>query len=381
MELSGDVAVIGAGLIGLGIAFELASRGATVRVFEREEPGRAASWAGAGMLAPYTEAMPDEAMLQFCLESLAMYPSYAARIAEATGVDVELHLDGIVNAAFTDEGVRQLHEHAGLLRERGVSCEVLDRAGALMAEPSLGRNVRAAIIVAGEGYVDNRRLGRALAAACERAGVVTLRDASEVAIETDARRVLGVRSRLGFASASNVIVAAGAWSGAIPGLPASCALPVYPVKGQMLALATPRGFVRRTTWVPGAYLVPRKDGRLLIGATVEDAEFDERVTAHGIRSLLDAVLEAAPALGAFTITESWAGLRPATPDARPILGPTEVDGLTIATGHYRNGILLTPATARLIANFVATGAATPLAPFSLARFGNEGAARKRISPA
>jgi glycine oxidase len=147
----------------------------------------------------------------------------------------------------------------------------------------------------------------------------------------------------------------------------------------MLALATPRGFLKRTTWVPGAYLVPRDDGRLLVGATVERVGFDERVTAGGLRLLLDAALDAAPSLGAFAVTETWAGLRPATPDERPILGPTAVDGLILATGHYRNGILLTPATAQSIADFAESGDRTPLEPWLLARFEKEGAGAKRIS--
>ncbi len=379
MKVSGDVAIIGAGLIGLATAYELAQRGATVRVFERDEPGRAASWAGAGMLAPYTERVDDEELLRLCADSLAMYPQFVKRIESASGVAVHLHLDGIVNAAFTDERMGELRVHAQQLKARGVACEVLERSDAMMAEPSLGRHVRGALVVAGEGCVDNRRLGRALTAACESAGVSIVRGARNVAVECDARRALGVRSDLGFAPASHVIVATGAWSGCVPGVPEPCAPPVQPIKGQMLALATPLGFLKRTTWVPGAYLVPRDDGRLLIGATVERAGFDERVTADGIRALLDAALDAAPSLGAFALTETWAGLRPGTPDERPIIGPTPIDGLIQATGHYRNGILLTPVTAQLVAAFVATGDASALAPWLLARFEKEGTGAKRIS--
>jgi glycine oxidase len=379
MKLSGDIAIVGAGLIGLAVAYELAARGATVRVFERNEPGRAASWAGAGMLAPYTERVEDEELLRLCAESLAMYREFVERIESASGVAVHLHLDGIVNAAFDDERMSELRAHAEHLRARNVACTVLERSDALIAEPSLGRHVRGALVVENEGCVDNRRLGRALTAACESVGVLIVRGARSVAVETDARRVLGVRSDLGFAPASHVIVAAGAWSASLPGLPLSCVPPVEPVKGQMLALATPRGFLKRTTWVPGAYLVPRDDGRLLIGATVERAGFDERVTGEGIRSLLDFALDAAPSLGTFALTETWAGLRPGTPDDRPVLGPTPLEGLIHASGHYRNGILLTPVTARLIADFVATGDASALEPWLLARFEKEGAGAKRMS--
>ena len=206
-----------------------------------------------------------------------------------------------------------------------------------------------------------------------------MRDARDIAVECDARRALGVRSHLGFAAATYVVVAAGAWSAAIPGLPEMLHPPIEPIKGQMIALATPRGFLKRTTWVPGAYLVPREDGRLLIGATVERAGFDQRVTGDGVRRLLDAALDAAPSLGAFAMTETWAGLRPGTPDGRPILGPTPLEGLLFATGHYRNGILLTPVTARLIAAFVESGDEAPLRSWQLARFEKDALAPKRMT--
>ncbi len=376
-----DVAIVGAGLIGLAVAFELAQRGAAVRVFDTAEPARAASWAGAGMLAPYTERIADEVLLALCADSLAAYPAFVERVRDAGGVEVELSLGGIVNAAFDEAKLDALRDHARDLERRGIAHDLLDRSATLAAQPALGRHVLGALSIRGEGYVDNRQLGRALVAACEAAGVSIVRDARSVALECDERRVLGVRSERGFSPATTVVVAAGAWSGAIPGLPDACAPPVTPVKGQMLALAIPRGFVRRTTWVPGAYLVPREDGRLLIGATAEHVGFDERVTAEGVRRLLDAALAAAPSLGDFGICETWAGLRPGSPDERPILGATARDGLVLATGHYRNGILLAPITAQVIADFVETGDAAPLEPWSLARFGKGAPAAARMTQA
>ncbi len=357
-SLGGDVAIIGAGLIGLATAFELSERGAVVRVYERGEPGRAASWAGAGMLAPYTEGIEDESLLSLCASSLALYPAFVDRVREASRVDPHLRLDGIVNAAFDDEQLDRLRAHSRELRQRVVPFELLDRSETLALEPALGKHVVGALLVRDEGYVDNRRLGRALVAACESRGVSFVRDAREVSVECDERRVRGIRSNRGFASASYVVNAAGAWAAQLPGIPEYCVPQVEPVKGQMLALAIPNGFVKRTTWVPGAYLVPREDGRLLIGATVEHAGFDERVTANGIRTLLDAALSAAPALANFALTETWAGLRPGTPHGLPYIGPTALEGLLLATGHYRNGILLTPVTARAIADIVegSTGA-------------------------
>jgi glycine oxidase len=362
--LGGDVAIVGGGLIGLAIAFELAERGASVRIFERGEPGRGASWAGAGMLAPYSERIGDEEMLAFCLDSLARYPDFVKRVGAAEGIAVELPLDGMIETSFDEPARAKLAAFHRELESRGVACELLDRREALLAEPSLGSRVTGALLVHGQGYVDNRRLGRALLAACVSRGVVVHAPVQGVAVECDARRVLGVRSELGFAPASVVVNAAGAWAGKIAGVPESALPPVVPVKGQMLALAAPAGFLRRPTWIPGAYLVPRTDGRLLIGATVEEAGFDERATAEGTHALLHAALDAAPSLGAFTVTESWSGLRPGTPDGRPFIGPTAIDGLLDATGHYRNGILLAPATADAIASFVESGDDEPLRAWS-----------------
>ena len=377
--LGGDVVVVGAGLIGLAIAFELAERGAVVRVLERAEPGRAASWAGAGMLAPFTERIENEAFLAFCAQSLAAYPAFAERVQSASSVDPYLRLEGILNVAFDDEQYTRLREHAAMLRTRGVHFELLGRRETLEREPSLGAHVTGSLLLPDEGCVDNRRLGRALAAACEARGVLLSRNAGNLAIECDDRRVLGVRSDLGFAAASIVVNAAGAWAAEIPGVPQSCRPPVEPIKGQMLALGIPRNFVTHTTWVPGAYLVPRSDGRLLVGATVERAGFDERVTAEGIRHLLDAALDASPSLGSFTITETWAGLRPGTPDELPFIGRTPIDGLLLATGHFRNGILLAPATAEAIGEIAQTGACAAVEPFSLDRLGTEARLAERIS--
>ena len=372
--------MIGAGLIGLSIAFELAERGASVRVYDRAEPARAASWAGAGMLAPYTERITNEALLRMCEDSLREYPTFARRVGDAGGVDAHLRLSGVLYAAFTSEEFSSLQRHAAALQDRGIECEVLDRGAALKAEPWLGASIAGALLKKQEGFVDNRRLGRALVAACEARGV-SIERCESIAVECDARRALGVRTERGFIPGGVVVNACGAWAARLEGVPAPCVPPVEPVKGQMVALGVPSGFVRRATWVPGAYLVPRDDGRLLIGATVESSGFDERTTAAGIHALLDAALTAAPSLADFTMTESWAGLRPGTPDGLPVLGPTPLANFFLATGHYRNGILLAPATARSIADAIENGEVIPFEPFALARFGTEGMTSSRMSHA
>jgi glycine oxidase len=348
-----ECSVVGAGLIGLATAFELAQAGARVRVYDRAEPARAASWAGAGMLAPHTENIEDDVLRAQCIESLAMYPAFVERVTAASGVDARLRLDGIVTAFFDEPHAQEAMRRADALRATGIACEFLGRDATLLAEPFLGKHVLGALVVSHEGYVDNRRLGRALVAACESVGVTIASGVRDLAVECDDRRVLGVRTDRGFAPASHVIVAAGSLSALVPGIPVRNLPKVTPVKGQMLALGVPDGFVRHTTWIPGAYLVPREDGRLLVGATVEHVGFDERVTAHGIRQLLDAALSAAPSLSDFAVTETWAGLRPGTEDGRPVVGESDIKGLVYATGHYRNGILLTPWTARAVTQLVA----------------------------
>jgi glycine oxidase len=349
----GDVAIIGAGIIGLAVAFELAGRGAFVRVYDRAEPASAASWAAAGMLAPRTEHLSDEALRDLCETSLAAYPEFAAAVQDAGGIDPHLRLDGIVHAAYSHESFTQLQTWHGRLVQAGHSADVLSRDQALRLEPALGKHLCGALLVHGEGQIDNRRLGRALLAACKARGVLVHGGVQSLSVECDSRRVLGVRTDLGFLAARAVVNAAGAWAAQVAGVRSDCVPAVHPVKGEMLAIEIPSGFMRRTTWISQRhYAVPRADGRLLIGATAKNAGFDNRVTASGIEQLLHAAVSALPALRDFTVSETWAGLRPATPNERPFLGATPLQGYFLACGHYRNGILLAPVTARLLADAI-----------------------------
>ena len=359
--------MIGAGLIGTGIAYELAKRGATVTLYDRAEPMRAASWAGAGMLAPYSEELSDPALLALCHASLQSYPAFVAELHERTGVDAKLRAEGTLHVALDDAAARDLPRRAAAFAANGAQACVLDRSAAIAAEPMLAHDVRGAIHVANEAHVDNRRLARALTAAAANLGV-RFANAGEIALEADDRRVRGVRTERGFQAAAIVVNAAGAWAGAVRGVPPAARIAVRPIAGEMLALAVPKGFGRGLVWSGDVYLVPRDDGRLLVGATVLDRGFDERVTARGVQTLLATALRVAPALGAFALVETWAGLRPASHDGLPYLGATAIDGYLVAAGHYRNGILLAPITARALAA-VALGDAPPvdLTPFDPSR--------------
>ncbi len=366
MHRIADVHIIGAGLIGLASALALSDRGARVVVHDAREPAKAASWAGAGMLAPYSEDV-DDALFRLCVTSLERYPAFAASLHERTGIDVELRRDGHLHVAFDARGRADLDAMALRLQSRSVPYEFLDRDATIEREPILGIAARASLFITGEAQVDNRRLGRALLAACNAAGVRIVAEAGPVTLEADDRRVRGLRTSAGFVAAPVIVNAAGAWAGEIDGVPAPARVPVTPVGGQMISLAIPRGLVQRVVWANGAYFVPRGDGRLLVGATVEDRGFDARVTAAGVRWLLEATLRSAPSLGDFTISETWAGVRPASADGRPFLGATAVEGYFVAAGHYRNGILLTPVTADVLADAVEGRPSIDLAPFAAGR--------------
>ncbi|MBV9272199.1 MAG: glycine oxidase ThiO [Candidatus Eremiobacteraeota bacterium] len=371
-DFGGDVAILGAGLIGLATAFELASRGATVRVFDTSsEPRRGASWAAAGMLAPRTEHLPDREMVDLCEKSLSLYPQFVDGLRENADIDPWLRLDGILSVAYDEEHADELQRHAGRLNADGIGVEFFDRSQTIAAEAALGKNAIASLLVHGEGQIDNRRLGRLLVAACQSRGVLIRTGLRTVEVQCDSRRVLGIRTDIGFSPAQWVVNATGAWAGNLAGVPSQCVPPVTPVKGEMLAIEVPPEFVRRTTWVPGAYLVPRADGRLLVGATVERMGFDTHTTARGVHALLDAALRAMPALADFGVGEIWAGLRPGTPDERPFLGATALGGYLLATGHYRNGVLLAPITARYLGEAIERSDFRTLAPFALARTGTK----------
>jgi glycine oxidase len=354
-ERSDEIAIVGAGLIGTGIAYELAKRGASVVVFDRAEPGRAASWAGAGMLAPFSEELPDAALLELGRASLAMYPAFVDDLRARTGLDARLLPYGTLHLALDAAGLHELHAQADVYARNGGDVSLLDRRQTIGREAAVARTVAGSLFIANEAQIDNRRLGRALVAGCAALGVRFVRSAG-LALEADARRVRGLRGEHGFVPARTVINAAGAWAGTLAGVPEAARVPVYPVAGEMLAIAVPHGFARSLIWHRHTYLVPRDDGRLLVGATVVERGFDTRVTAAGMSTLLNAALVAAPALGNFAVVETWAGLRPGSQDKRPYLGPTPLEGYFVAAGHHRNGILLTPITARAIADLVLTGA-------------------------
>ncbi len=366
------VAIVGAGVCGLGIGWRLAEAGCHVDIFERGAAGRGATWAAGGMLAAGLEAEPGEERL-YELTRLAQerWPGFARELEAAAGIDVEYRAEGTLVVALTRDDVELLRFNYEFQTGLGVELEWLTGAEARRREPHLKPGIAAAVFSPADHQVENRKLGIALKVAYLRAGGRLHENTEVTALDIEAGRARGLWLGGTRHVADVVVLAAGAWSPDLAGLPAAVRPPVRPVKGQMLALqmdpAAP--LIEHVVWVPKAYLVPRNDGRLLVGATVEEKGFDDSLTAGGVFALLEAAWRALPAIEDLPIAELWAGFRPTSRDDAPILGPTSVDGLLFATGHHRNGILLAPVTADAVARFVLEGKMMPgTEPFTIERF-------------
>jgi len=377
---SPDAVVVGGGVIGLGIAWRAALAGMAVTVVD-EAPGRGASWAAAGMLAPVTEVHYGERpLLSLNLAAAARWPAFAAEVEEASGLPVGYRPGGTLAVARDADDNAALEDLYQFQLRCGLEVERLRSRECRQLEPGLAPSIRGGILAAGDHQVDNRALVEALLVACQRAGVRMVRGrVAELTVEAD--RVTGVllagggpdpsRADGETLAAGVVVLAAGCWSGGLRGLAAEALPPVRPVKGQLLYLRgrADQPLCSRNVRGLEVYVVPRTDGRVVVGATIEEQGFDTTVTAGAVADLLRAALELLPDVAELELAETVVGLRPGSPDNAPMLGPAGPDGLVVATGHYRNGILLTPVTADAIAELLATGRAPEMiAPFAPGRF-------------
>jgi glycine oxidase len=357
--------------VGLGVGWRLAAAGCTVDLFDKGEAGRGASWAAAGMLAAGVETEPsEEGLLALNRQAQRRWPDFAAELERATGIDVGLRREGTLVVGLTRDDVQQLRFSFDFQRRLGIELAWLSGREAREREPHLHPGVIGAIYSPDDHQVDNRCLVRALRQAFLDAGGRLHEHSPVCAIEAIGGRVRGVRLADARHPAQAVLLAAGAWSRTIEGVPQACP-PVRPIKGQMLALRMDpaQPLLRHVVWAPKVYLVPRRDGRLLIGATVEERGFDPDLTAGGVLALLEAAWRALPTIEELPIDELWVGFRPGSRDDAPILGPTAVEGLAVATGHHRNGILLAPLTIDLIARHLLTGEVDPaIRAFGIDRF-------------
>lgn len=346
-----DVLVIGGGVIGCAVAFELADAGARVRVIDGRSPGAGASQASAGVLAPFVEGHESPPLRQLGRRSLDLYEGFVARAAGRSGLPVEFARCGTLEVAVTDADVERLAVSQQTLATEGVAGEWLAGPALAAAEPAVRADVRGALRIPSHAVVNVPALTAALAAAAVARGAEILTGVAATGL-TPAAGGIEVQTPSGPLRAAQVVLAAGAWAPALS--PAGAAtLPVRPVRGQLLYLATPPGTLRHITWASDVYLVPWHDGTVLVGATSEDVGFDERVTAGGVAQLLRAATALVPALADATFVAARRGLRPGSPDDLPYVGRSAVmPGLIYACGHYRNGALLAPVTAVLVRQIV-----------------------------
>ena len=368
-----DVLVAGGGLVGMSVAWRAAQHGMSVTVVD-PAPGAGASRAAAGMLAPVTEAAyGEEALLRLCLASLERYPAFLADLARDGGVEMPVRTAGTLVVGFDDDDMRALDVLRAFQTELGLDVERLTGREARRREPGLTPRVRGGLHVAGDHSIEPRALHAGLLAAAEATGVRLLH-ARATGLRLEGGRATGLHlAGAGDVAADQVVLAMGAQSASLPGVPP---LPVRPIKGQILRLRGARGLLEGTTraLVRGrhVYLVPYDGDGLVIGATVEDRGFDPSVTAGGVHDLLHDAIEVVPGVTELELVETLARWRPGTADNAPVLGPSGLPGLVLATGHYRNGVLLCPVTGDVLAEHLTSGTLPELAaPFTVARFRKE----------
>jgi glycine oxidase len=362
-----DAAVAGGGLIGASIAFELAAEGLSVAVFDAQHPGREASWASAGMISPAPESSAMASLLPISMASVRLYPEFIQHVEEVSGKTVGYRNEGALDLLLNGTGQAEMDEILALHRGAGLRAEPLSGPEAREIEPALTGELRAAIHRPDEASLDNRLLTEATLEAARHKGAEIFPGNGAKALWNEGNACKGLQLQTERVGARWTVIAAGCFSARIEGV--AVYAPVTPAKGQMMALRCGSVNLKKDLWSGHMYLVPRHDGRIIAGSTVEYEGFDHSVTVAGMKRILTGAISMVPALESARIEETWAGLRPDSPDHLPILGPTDLEGLLIATGHFRSGILLTPVTARLIRDWVTTQKISEdWAPFSPMRF-------------
>ncbi len=359
--------IIGGGIMGCTIALRLVQAGLKVTILERSIPGAEASSAAAGMLAPQMEADGEGPFFELCMKSRALYPDFARELEEISGMRVDYLRSGLLQVAFDEEALQAARQTVAWQQRLGLRAEILDGDDARALEPELSRHALGAAWFQDDHQIDNRLVVRAVSMAAARVGA-RFRTGNVRGVVEEHGRVIGVDLDGTVERADHVILAAGTWSGLVHGAPLDPRT-IRPARGQMVTLRTRIPPFKTLLKGPGGYLVPRADGRVICGTTMEFAGFEKQVTARGLMRLLEMAIRLCPVLEGAEVGEHWAGLRPYTEDRLPIIGPGPVPGLFLATGHFRNGILLAPVTAALVTAEL-TGSAPPvdLAPFRLDRF-------------
>jgi glycine oxidase len=349
-----DVVIVGGGIIGCSIALALSRRNLRVAVLDRQEFMHEASWAAAGMLSPAPDCAAAIPLVPLGRASLGLYPQFVADVEEASNLPTGYRNNGTLEALFHGDPERELSTLVALYHGLGLACEPLPMEEAWKMEPALGRNARAAALLPEEASVNCRALGAAVLAAARTSGAQLLPGVEVASLIRTEKHCTGIKSATGDTfSAAHVVLAAGCWTSQIPG--AAPYAPTSPVRGQMVALRHTGKPIDRVLRSERGYIVPRDQANpqnLVAGSTIENAGFEKCVTSGGLEKILSAINEMVPELAHAEIKETWSGLRPGTPDQLPILGPTSLEGLVMATGHYRNGMLLAPITAKLVTEWI-----------------------------
>lgn len=338
-----DVLVIGGGIIGLATAIALSQRGARVTVVERDICGRGATWAAAGMLAPEAERLEGQ-LLDFGIRSREMYPQWIANLMRLSGLDCGYWCCGMIAPILEESDRQAVASHP----------KYINREESYKRQSGLGELVLGALWLPEDGQVNNRQLAQALLTAARSLSIKILEGVTVYQIVRDARRVIHLDTSAGKLQSDRYVLATGAWTRSL--LP----LPVKPIKGQMLSVFDRDRQLQRVIYAPSCYIVPRQDGKIVIGATVEDKGFEQGLTAAGIAQLLNRAISVYPAIANMPITETWWGFRPHALNEIPLLGASDYENLILATGHYRNGILFAPITAKLISDFMIDGLKDPI---------------------
>lgn len=358
-----DVLVVGGGLVGTAVAERLARERIPCTLVERGTVGAEASWAAAGLLVPVHPWKYPAPLLALDDESLRLWEPLAARLLEETGVDVEFRRTGLLSLVESDDDEAEAERRAGWLRARGRTVERLDGDTARREEPLLSPRVRGALFLPDVAQIRNHRAAPALAAAASRLGARILEHTTVLSLVEEEGRICGARTDAGTIGAQTVVLCAGAWSTSLlPPGHVPPALRIVPSRGQMMLLPAAPGALRHMVLGSGDYLVPRRDGRILAGSTVEHVGFDRSVTPGGLAQIGAAVARMTPALAQARIERTWAGLRPDTPDHLPVLGEVR-PGLLAATGHFRSGVMLAPVTGEIVLELLRGGSQRDLSPF------------------
>ena len=351
MKRTSHVVIVGAGVIGCAVAYELARRGTSVQVVDPREVGQGATQASAGVLAPYLRAHEGSSLLELAARSLHLYDEFITRVMDDSGLKVQYCRTGTLEVATDEAGVAGLIAMSERCIAKGIAVEYLDKNGIHKEEPQLTDQILGGLLVHPHGFVGAADLIKALKVASGNHGAKFLNTASVIKVWSEDNGFRVQTSTEDFVC-NKVVLAAGSWSSQVE-VAGEEAIPIRPVRGQLLHLDCLASMLKRVVWAEDSYLVPWSDGSVLAGATVEEVGFDERATAAGIRQIIDMTCKLIPKAKEARFKEVRVGLRPGTPDDLPVIGPSvHVHGLIYATGHFRNGILLAPLTAALISNFL-----------------------------